>query len=105
MKIFVMTFQTPTGHRNASLISLSFAVFIISLDIDECSLENDCHLDATCNNTKGSYNCTCKDGFEGDGRNNCTGKIHFKSIIIKSLKNENIHAKEEYLAVTFSFIC
>ncbi|XP_067047327.1 uromodulin-like isoform X2 [Acropora muricata] len=38
-------------------------------DIDECSIENECHQNATCNNTKGSYNCTCKDGFEGDGRN------------------------------------
>ena len=87
-----MTFQTPTGHRNASLISLLFAVnvFILSPHIDECSLENDCHLDATCNNTKGSYDCTCKDGFEGYGRNNCAGKINFKSIIIKSLKNKNI---------------
>ena len=88
-----MTFQTPSGHRNASLISLSFAVFILSPDIDECSLENDCHLDATCKNTKGSYNCTCKDGFEGDGRNNCTGKIHFKSIIIKSLQNKKIQKR------------
>ena len=72
------------GHQNASLISLSLALFILSPDIDECYLENVCHLDATCNNTKGSYNCTCKDGFEGDGRNNCTGKIefHFKSIIM-----------------------
>ena len=88
-----MTFQTPTGHRNASLISLSIAVFILSADIDECSLENDCHLDGTCNNTKGSYNCTCKDGFEGDGRNNCTGKIHFKRIIIKSLQNKKIQKR------------
>ena len=42
-------------------------------DIDECSSTNECHLDATCANTKGSYHCTCKDGFEGDGKN-CTGK-------------------------------
>ncbi|XP_044169431.1 uromodulin-like isoform X3 [Acropora millepora] len=40
-------------------------------DIDECSSANECHQNATCNNTKGSYNCTCKDGFEGDGKN-CT---------------------------------
>ncbi|XP_044181701.1 nephronectin-like [Acropora millepora] len=40
-------------------------------DIDECSSANEFHQNATCNNTKGSYNCTCKDGFEGDGKN-CT---------------------------------
>ncbi|XP_067047317.1 uncharacterized protein [Acropora muricata] len=42
-------------------------------DIDECSsAANECHQNALCQNTKGSYNCTCKDGFEGDGKN-CSG--------------------------------
>ncbi|XP_015751579.1 PREDICTED: uncharacterized protein LOC107331498 isoform X2 [Acropora digitifera] len=41
-------------------------------DIDECSsAANECHQNASCQNTEGSYNCTCKDGFEGDGKN-CT---------------------------------
>ena len=43
-------------------------------DIDECSSENDCHVNATCTNTLGSYNCTCNKGYEGDGRN-CSGKL------------------------------
>ncbi|XP_029190864.2 uncharacterized protein LOC114957549 isoform X2 [Acropora millepora] len=38
-------------------------------DIDECCSENECHRNATCTNTNGSYNCTCKGGFQGDGRN------------------------------------
>ena len=49
-----------------------FVHVIFISDIDECSL-NKCHQNATCTNTKGSYNCTCKDGFVGDGKN-CTGK-------------------------------
>ena len=28
---------------------------------------------AFCNNIEGSYNCSCKEGYYGDGRN-CTGK-------------------------------
>ena len=37
-------------------------------DVDECSQGmNDCHVNATCNNTEGSYNCSCKNGFTGDG--------------------------------------
>ena len=42
-------------------------------DIDECSGGTDeCHIDASCNNTIGGYDCTCNDGFFGDGFN-CTG--------------------------------
>ena len=43
-------------------------------DIDECSSENNCHVNANCTNTLGSYNCTCKTGYGGDGRN-CSGKV------------------------------
>ena len=43
--------------------------------VDECeSAEtNECHPNASCNNTEGSYTCRCLDGYEGDGKN-CTGK-------------------------------
>lgn len=37
-------------------------------DVGECAQEsNDCHVNATCNNTEGSYNYWCKNGFTGDG--------------------------------------
>ena len=39
-------------------------------DINECVREtHNCSSNAVCNNTKGSYNCTCKPGYEGDGDN------------------------------------
>ena len=51
-------------------------IYIIS-DINECKEgTHNCSSNAVCNNTKGSYNCTCKPGYEGDG-NNCTGIISF----------------------------
>ena len=44
-------------------------------DIDECNAANNsCHENAWCNNTQGSFNCSCKPGYDGDGHN-CTGKI------------------------------
>ena len=42
-------------------------------DTDECSSEIDeCHLNATCTDLDGSYECTCFEGFLGDGIN-CSG--------------------------------
>ena len=43
--------------------------FYIIIDVDECSNSslNNCHVNASCDNYIGSFNCSCNDGFEGDG--------------------------------------
>ena len=46
--------------------------------IDECiTNHHSCDVNAICQNTVGSYNCSCKPGYSGDGRK-CFGnnKIH-----------------------------
>ena len=55
------------------------------LDIDECSTVADiCDINAVCKNTQGSYTCTCKAGYTGDGQT-CSGKIFcvYKNILKK----------------------
>ena len=42
------------------------------LDVDECSGEGDCHEYADCIDTDGSFECTCRPGYSGDGFN-CSG--------------------------------
>ena len=47
--------------------------FNMCLDIDECAIKTDnCSINAVCNNSEGSFNCSCKPGFSGDGIK-CTG--------------------------------
>ena len=37
-------------------------------DVDECTASSlVCDVNANCNNTQGSYHCSCKPGFTGDG--------------------------------------
>ncbi|XP_068684946.1 uncharacterized protein [Montipora foliosa] len=51
-------------------------------DIDECNTgSHDSNENATCTNTAGKFNCTCKPGFPGDGRScsdvdECSTGIH-----------------------------
>ena len=48
---------------------------VFFLDINECSASPSvCDSNANCQNTKGSYLCSCNVGFNGDGRT-CKGKI------------------------------
>ena len=40
---------------------------VIVIDIDECIDANPCDVNADCQNTPGSFVCTCNNGFIGDG--------------------------------------
>ena len=56
-------------------IGSNFANLLLSCsDINECESEmaNDCDVNADCTDTVGSYDCSCRSGYEGDGFN-CKG--------------------------------
>ena len=53
--------------------SVHSRTLIDSADINECELDmHTCNSNANCTDTEGSFNCTCGEGFEGNGFN-CTG--------------------------------
>ena len=46
----------------------------VAVDVDECrSQDAVCDINANCSNTYGSYFCTCRTGYTGDG-SQCNGK-------------------------------
>ena len=45
------------------------------IDIDKCDLgTHNCDRNANCNDTIGSFVCTCNDGYSGNGTS-CTGEV------------------------------
>ena len=84
-------------------VLLTSTVICLSLDLNECNissipekyihLAHNCHVDANCTNTKGSYYCTCVKGYSGDGSGTCVGEcilggwnnIHLTRIIGSAL--------------------
>ena len=76
-KIIYTTFGLPLPWPFVKCFHLVSVISSINfqLDIDECKSSNNvCDENANCSNTVGFYNCTCKEGFTGDGRS-CSGKI------------------------------
>ena len=53
-----------------TLITHVMLLLYLFLDIDECTKEShNCNINANCTDTPGSYICSCKSGFVGDGFN------------------------------------
>ena len=51
---------------------------MLFVDDDEClKTPPVCDINANCKNTLGSYLCSCREGFKGDGKT-CQGKIKLK---------------------------
>ncbi|XP_068737819.1 adhesion G protein-coupled receptor E1-like [Montipora capricornis] len=72
-------------------------------DNDECWSENECHVNATCTNTIGSYNCTCKKGYGGDGKScadldecSAENKCHVNATCTNTLGSYNCTCKKGY---------
>ena len=54
-------------------LCMKYSISFVLIDIDEClNRSHACDVNANCTNTDGSYNCTCKEGYTGDGQS-CQG--------------------------------
>ena len=63
------------AHRSRSAKARAF--FSVHSDINECTTNAyNCDVKTFCNNTEGSFNCTCSPGYTGNGIK-CTGKLSF----------------------------
>ena len=67
---------------NGKQLNNSIVKEFLSIDINECSSkgDNNCHDNAICTNTYGSYTCQCESGYTGNGTT-CNGKQLTNSII------------------------
>ena len=63
-------------------------LMILFIDVDECSPStDDCHENASCINTNGSFSCKCNFGFFGDGKF-CSGSYNSRGKISTQYDND-----------------
>ena len=59
---------------SSSILTPFNFILILASDVNECVEGTDnCHTNADCTDTVGSFLCTCSPGYSGDGVDNCTG--------------------------------
>ena len=76
-------------------------------DVDECGeSKHKCSADATCENTHGSFECKCNEGFLGDGVS-CAGKLtsgdYTHVLLFRSPDDEHYCAGPQDLSISNKF--
>ena len=76
-------------------------------DINECdNNEHNCHVNANCTDTDGSFLCTCHSGYEGNGTN-CTSEFVqnlIRNIVLLTLKTSTKCQTIEYSSTSLVIV-
>ena len=86
-----MSVTAPNALLIYSVITLfhKFIGLCDTADTDECLTNNGgCSADASCSNAVGSFTCTCKSGYTGDGFA-CSGKSSNVGLTLVLIQNNN----------------
>ena len=75
-------FQTMCIRKNYYNNIISFKYII---DQDECCVGTFCHVNASCSDSLGDFNCSCNDGFNGNGTD-CESKYDMLNLFFKVKK-------------------
>ena len=74
VKIIALVMEFHSRHLDVLIINYC-TIIVIVVDIDECATDIDnCDINADCTNIEGSYTCTCRNLYFGDGLS-CSSKI------------------------------
>ena len=66
-RVFIQQLSNPLAV-DMTQRSMPFFFHFLNVDFDECSVDfSPCDENADCTNSDGSYSCTCKQGFTGNG--------------------------------------
>ena len=72
----LLSFGSAAVGQEWVVINDTLRCLNVVVDIDECTTNtHNCDPDASCINTDGSFNCTCNQGFSGNGTT-CSGENH-----------------------------
>ena len=84
---YCLNLSYPFSQFGKAILSAAYhlSICLSLLDIDECSEAhavklNKCHPNASCINTKGSYNCQCNPTYTGNGFK-CKGTFGFFEVM------------------------